>query len=99
MGLENPRNIALIYFILIAMGTCVAPGIALFFAAKGLRILKRRGLPYIHLAQFYARRVERLTERGSRAVASPFVAVAAVSARVTGTANRIEKLFTRKEVS
>ena len=42
MGLETPRNIALIYFILIAMGACVAPGAMLFLAIKGLRILKRR---------------------------------------------------------
>lgn len=99
MSLEFPRNIALIYFILIAIGACLAPGAALFFAVKGLRILKRRGLPYVHLTQFYFRRVERITHHASRVVAAPLIAAAGVSARIESTASRIGKLFTRKEAS
>ena len=99
MNLDFLRNIALIYFILIAFGACLAPGVALFFAVKGLRILKRRGLPYTHLTQFYFRRVTRITQRASRAVAAPIIVAAAVGTRIESTAIRIGKLFTGKEAS
>ena len=99
MSLDGLRNISLIYFILIAFGAGVMPGAVLFFAIKGLRILKRRGLPYIHLTQFYFRRVERMTHRASRWIASPFIIAAGVGARIESTASRIGKLFVRKEAS
>jgi len=99
MSLDSLRNISLIYFMLIATGAMVAPGAALFFAIKGLRILKRRGLPYIHLTQFYFRRIERITYRSSRWITSPFFFAAGVGARIESTASRIGKLFIRKEAS
>jgi UPF0716 family protein affecting phage T7 exclusion len=99
MSLDGLRNISLIYFILIAIGLGLTPGVALFFAIKGLRILRRRGLPYVHLTQFYFRRVERLTNRASRWIASPFIFAAGVRARIESTAGRLGKLFARKEAS
>jgi hypothetical protein len=97
VSLDSLRNLSLIYFILIAFGAMLAPGAALFFAVKGLRILKRRGLPYVHLVQFYFRRIERMTYRASRWITSPFIFAAGVGARIENTASRIGKLFVRKE--
>jgi hypothetical protein len=99
MSLENLRNLALIYFIMIAIGASLAPGAVLFLAVKGLRLLKRRGLPYIHLTQFYFRRVERMTRRASRWVVSPIIVAGGLVARAESTVDRIGRLFSRKGVS
>jgi hypothetical protein len=98
MSLESLRNVALIYFMLIAIVACLAPGVALFFANKGLRLLKRRGLPYMHLTQFYFRRIERVTQRAARWVVSPIIVIGGVTARAESTAARISRLFSHKEV-
>ena len=45
MSLANGRDLALMYFILIALGVTLMPGVLLFLAVRGLRLLRRRMLP------------------------------------------------------
>lgn len=93
MSLANGRDLALMYFILIALGVTLMPGVLLFLAVRGLRLLRRRMLPYVHLAQFYSRRIAWATDQGSRKIAGPFVAAAGVAAQVQYLGGRLMKIF------
>ncbi len=93
MSLATGRDLALMYFILIGIGVTLMPGIVLYLAVRGLRFLRRRMLPYIHLAQFYSRRVAFAASQASRVVVSPFIAGAALIAQMQYYGNRLAKMF------
>lgn len=97
MSLADGRNLALMYFILIAIGAALGPGILLFFAIKGLRILKRKIVPYFHQIRFFFYRVGRTVDRASYMVAQPIIATASAVERMKFYLNRIANLFRQQE--
>ncbi len=99
MTLASGRDLALIYFIIPALIISAVPMVALFFAVKGLRIGRRRMMPYIHLAQFYASRVNRMTHRASNAVARPFIVASGIRRQVSNAASQIKAFFRGTEAS
>ncbi|MBI5880063.1 MAG: hypothetical protein HZB53_20630 [Chloroflexi bacterium] len=86
MTIASARDLALIYFIIPSLIISAMPLIALYFAVRGLRIGRRRMMPYVHLAQFYASRIARLTHRTSERVAQPFVVAAGIGSQIENIA-------------
>src|SRR5574341_128231 len=82
MTLASGRDLALIYFILIGVVIALIPLAVFALAIKGLRVGRRRMMPYVHLAQFYAARIARGTNRGSERITKPFIVAAGVAQRV-----------------
>ncbi len=97
MSLADGRNVALMYFLVIAIGVTLGPGVAFFFAIKGLRIVRRKIVPYIRRIQSYVRRVERATDRASLVVAQPILLTSATSARLKFHLNQFFSFLRREE--
>jgi NhaP-type Na+/H+ or K+/H+ antiporter len=97
MTLANLRDAALCYFIVIAFSATLLPGAVFLLLAMGLRILKRRILPYFHLAQFYSRRVWFYTDRASRVLVSPILFAGGWSARIRNYAGQFEHWLRQEE--
>ena len=97
MTLANLRDVALCYFVIIAFSATLLPGAVFFLLAKGLGILKRRALPYFHLAQFYSRRVSFYTDRASHVVVSPILFAGGWSARIRNYAGQFEHWLRQEE--
>ena len=97
MTLANGRDLALLMFITAGLFAALAPGVALFFAVKGLRILKRKMLPYIHRTQFYFQRAERITERASHIAVKPIITTAGAVAQARYMANWLVALLWNQE--
>lgn len=97
MSLADGRNIALCMFMSGAIGVVLLPGVALFFAIKGLRILKRKMVPYIHQFRFYLYRIERAVDRGSRAAVKPIVVTAATTEQIKFYMNRVFSILSNQE--
>lgn len=76
MTIASGRDLALIYFIIPSLIVAALPLVALYFSVRGLRLGRRRLMPYIHLAQYWAARIERLTRTASDRVAQPFITAA-----------------------
>ncbi len=76
------RNLILCSGVLACFGVALLPGVLAFFSIKGLRILKRKSVPYFHLTRFYFYRVNRATQRASELVAKPIIVTASASERV-----------------
>ena len=93
MSLATGRDIALMYFILIAFVAGTVPLAALFLAVTGLRLLRRRMMPYIHLTQFYFSRIERIVGRMSKRVAEPFIVSAGFIEQVRSITARFAAIF------
>ena len=90
------RDFALCMFILPAIGVAL-PGAIFFLLAKGTRILKRKMLPYVHLTQFYSRRVAFYTERASQVVAKPVIVTGGLVARIQNYAGQAGAWLGREE--
>jgi hypothetical protein len=99
MTIASGRDLALIYFMIPAIIVSALPLVALFFAVKGLRIGRRKMMPYIHLAQFYANRVSRMTHRASDAVARPFIVVSGIGRQVSNVTSQIKAFIQGTEGS
>lgn len=97
MTLADGRDLALMSFMLMAFAMVLAQGVILFFLIRGLRLLRRRAMPYIHLTQYYFSRVARATEHGSQLVVMPFVQAAGIAARVRHYGKQAANIFNRKE--
>lgn len=101
MTLANWRDLALIEFIIIGIIITLVPGALLGGMAYGLRILKRKMMPYIKLIQRTARRTARETDHIATLAVRPIIATAATGAQAKYHAaqifNRIVRAFTRKE--
>ena len=101
MTLVNGRDLALIYFIIIAFVIALIPGVILGGAAYGLRILKRKLLTYFKLAQHYARRTAQQTDHFATLTVRPIIAASATGERAEFHANqiwnRLIKRLDRKE--
>lgn len=99
MTLASGRDLALIYFMIPAIIVSAMPLVALFFAVKGLRIGRRRMMPYIHLAQFWASRMSRMTHRASDAVARPFVVASGIGRQLSNVASQVKSFIRGTEAS
>jgi len=99
MTIASGRDLALIYFIIPSIIISAMPLIALYFAARSLRIGRRRLMPYIHLAQYWAARVARLTRQGSDAVAKPFIAAASFGRQVEAVLSQLSAFIREREAS
>ncbi|MEP7198910.1 MAG: hypothetical protein ABI874_03750 [Chloroflexota bacterium] len=97
MSLADGRDIALLLFMFMAFAVVLVQGVLLFFIIRGLRLGRRKAMPYVHLAQYYFSRIARATERGSQAIAAPFVAAAGLAARVEHHGKQFVNIFQRKE--
>jgi hypothetical protein len=101
MTLANWRDLALIEFIVIGIIIALVPGALLGGMAYGLRILKRKMMPYIKLIQHYARRTAHETDRIATMTVRPIITTAATGAQVehhiTQIFNRIAYAITKKE--
>jgi hypothetical protein len=97
MTLADARNLALCYFIIVAIPAVLLPGIILFLLSKGISILKRRMLPYVHLTQFYSWRVAFYTDRASRTIVTPILFVGGGAERVRYYASQINNWIRQKE--
>ena len=80
--LASGRNLILCGGVLACMAIALLPGAAAFFGIRGLRILKRKSIPYLHKTRFYFYRINRATARASQIVAKPIIVTAGASARM-----------------
>lgn len=93
MTLATGRDLALIYFIVISFVAALVPLVAFGAAVYGLRLGRRRMMPYIHLAQFYAARIARGTSRGSERITRPFILAEGVVGRISTFASHLAGKF------
>jgi hypothetical protein len=71
--LATGRDIALIYFICIAFIITLAPGALLGGMIYGLRLAKRKSIPYIKLIQRYAQRTADKTDEIATLTVRPII--------------------------
>ncbi len=79
------RDLALVLLVVYTIIIVLVPGVAFFFALKGLRALKRRIREPLRLAQVWAVRIQHGTVRATDAVAGVPIALnsASTAAAVT----------------
>ncbi len=91
------RNLILCGGILSCTAVALLPGVATFFGIRGLRALKRKSVPYLHLTRFYFYRVNRATTRVSEMVARPIIVTASATERLRTYWNEFTTYFRHQE--
>lgn len=83
------RDLALILLILYAVIVVAVPGVALYFALKGIRALKRLIRPPLAQAQMWARRIQNGTVKATDSVAAVPIRMHVAATRANVTARGI----------
>lgn len=83
------RDLALILLVLEAMVIVAVPGVALYFAVRGIRALKRVIRKPLTLGQVWALRIQQGTTRATDAIAGVPIRINSSATRVSVTARGV----------
>lgn len=83
------RDLALLLLCIEAAAIVAAPGVAFFFAVKGVRWVKKKIRPPLSQGKVWARRIEQGTTKATDKVAGVPIGIASTATRITTTARGI----------
>lgn len=95
MTLAQARDIALILLAIEAIVMSLVPLVATFFAVRGLRALRAKFLIFSRRLRLMFNQIAGKTERVSRALAQPIMAVETRGARWSGIARAARRMAQR----